>query len=215
MKLLFSITFFLFTTVLFSQGKWSKVEEISFKEIIINGEGLDDLIIQNSEDNFLKISLDYKSYGDYVINTKQSFDQTEVFFKVKEDQFKKEQVFRKYITQRVSGASVIIEVPIGKSVVVYGEGLGVKSEGYKGDLSVYIQRGNIYLNSVEGAYNMSFFQGNLYGSMANCNMNLVSSKGRIILKGEKMISPMIQNKEETKKRLKVMTIRGNIFINSN
>ncbi len=214
LKGLLIITSILFISTLFAQSKGSKIEEITSKEIVINGKGLDDLVIKNSKDNFLRVFLDNKNSGDYYISTNKTSEQIEVRFK-SNDFIREEEIFRKFITNRVSGVNAVVEVPIGKSIIVYGEDLGVKSKSYKGDLSVYIKRGNIYLNNIKGVCNMSFFQGNLHVSNTNFNMNLISNKGKILVERREVKSPFIQNKEEITNLLKVTTIHGNVFINGN
>ncbi|CAM1365537.1 hypothetical protein [Tenacibaculum xiamenense] len=213
MKLILSIVNILWFTAFFAQEKLSKVEEITSKEVVINSKGLDDLVIKNSKDNFLRVSLDNKNSGDYYISTNKISGQIEISFK--SNDFVREEIFRKFITNRVSGVNAVVEVPVGKSITVYGEDLGVKSKSYKGDLSVYIKRGNIYLNKIEGTCNMSFFQGNLYTSNANFNMNINSNKGKVLLNGEERTSPFARNEIGIQMFLKVITIHGNIFINSN
>ena len=214
MKLIFSTIYLLFNIVIYAQEKWRKIEEINTREIIINCKGLDDLVIKNSKDKFLRISLDSKSSQRYAIDTRQTLDITEVYFQLDEDNFTKEGVFRKFITKRVNNASTTIEVPIGKSILIYGEGLGVVSESYRGDLSVYISTGNVYLNKIEGTCEISFFKGNLYAMDNSFSMNIISNKGAITLNGRNLKSPVHQKKINTDKLLNVKTVLGNIFIDT-
>ena len=214
MKLLSTIVFLSINSVLYAQDQWRKIEEVTTREISVNCSGLDDLVLKNSTDNFLRISLDNKSSDNYVIDTRQIYDTTEIFYQFEEKSFIEDGVFRKFITRRMNNVSTIIEVPEGKSIVIHGESLGVKSESYKGDLSVYIKTGNIYLYKIEGVCKISFYQGNLYTSSSGLNLNIISNKGAIVSNGRSLESPVFQEKGTTKKQLNVQTILGNIFINS-
>ena len=216
MKLIFFITYVLWISpVVLSQEIWSKIHETHFDEIVINGDGLDDLIIKNSKDKFIRILLRTERKGEYSIITKSLQDQEVFYFQVKKDtyRFNNKKVFRKYITNRISNTSAIIEIPKDKSVVVNGKNIGVNSYSYIGNLHIAIHRGNIYLNTVEGFYKVDFFQGNLYVNNSEFRKELYSNKGIIMFEGERVNSLFKKQIEEKERQLFVNSVLGNIFVN--
>jgi hypothetical protein len=105
------IALLLISSFIFSQEKLIKTREVQFNEIEINSDGLDDLVIENSSDNQITITLlDEQPNTHTVFFDDETNGVLKVDFKLNFDVYK-EQVFRKYITKRLQRARAIIKIP--------------------------------------------------------------------------------------------------------
>lgn len=171
----------LFTSLfLFSQEKLIKTREIKFNDIEINSDGLDDLVIENSTDNQITIMLLDEQPNTHTIFFDDEINGVlKVGFKLNFDVYK-EQIFRKYITKRLQRAKAIIKIPKNKNVIIYGKTIGINSNSYKGNLKIYIDKGNVRLNKVNGNTLVTLFLGNVYGQLRkNSTINIKTNKGEI------------------------------------
>lgn len=177
-KILF-IIFISVNSFLFCQEKLMEKRIVTQENIEIITDGLDDIIIENSESNNLEVVLLDENPNTHSIifqeDNKLFSVQFQLNFKVGNND-----VFRKYITRRLQKANAIIKVPKNKRVVIYGKVIGVTSKSYHGDLSIFIDRGNIQLNKIEGNTNLSLFLGNVHAILtSNSNVNIKTTNGEI------------------------------------
>jgi hypothetical protein len=208
------IPLLLISSFIFSQEKLIKTREVQFNEIEINSDGLDNLVIENSLDNQISITL-----LDEQPNTHTIFfdDETngilKVDFKLNFDVYK-EQVFRKYITKRLQRAKAIIKIPKNKNVTIYGKTIGINSNSYKGDLKIYIDRGNVRLNRVNGNTLVALFLGNVYGQLRkNSNINIKTNKGDISINKTKYKGHLYKIfTKNAVSNFKVRSINANVFL---
>ncbi|CAM1363642.1 conserved hypothetical protein [Tenacibaculum sediminilitoris] len=174
--------------------------------------GLDDIVIENSENNILEVILLDENPHTHNILFKNEGEVLTVAFELNISSFK-EEVFRKYITRRLERARVVIKVPKGKSITIYGKTIGVTSKSYEGDLGIYIERGNVKLNTTIGNANVHLFQGNVFAHIRlKSKLSLTTNNGTILINGEKKASPFLNENISNSKTLTVKSIHANINI---
>lgn len=196
---------------LFCQEKIVQQRTMKVDELEIVTYGLDDIIIENSEGNNLEITLfDENPYAHNILFTEED-GVLKLTFELNFNPFK-EEVFRKYITKRLEKARVLIKIPKHKMVVVYGKTIGVTSKSYDGNLSVYIEKGNIQLNTIKNTTIAHLFLGNVYARALNSELNLTTKKGRIVINEKNEKSPFVNSVFKTSKKLTVSSIHANITV---
>ncbi len=179
MKKTLSIVFICMYSFLFCQEKLIEKRIVLQENIEIITDGLDDVVIENSKNNQVEVVLLDENPNTHDILFKEVDETLTVDFNLNFKTFK-EDVFRKYITKRLQKASVIIKVPKNKRIVIYGKVIGVTSKSYQGDLSIFIDRGNVQLNKIQGNTNVSLFLGNVFAILtSNNNIYIETTKGKI------------------------------------
>ena len=178
MKKIFLISFLMIFTVSFSQKKFVKKVQTNADEINIYTQGLDNVILENSNSNIIEVFLYTESYNDqfvYIedfnneINVKFDFEGTET----------REVIFRKFITKRLQRANAVIKVPKEKKVFVFGENVDVESKSINNSLAIYIENGIVKLNQIKANAILKLYAGNVYASANKTNVTLNSNIGRI------------------------------------
>jgi len=196
----------------FCQEKIIQKRTISAHELEVITYGLDDIVIENSEDDKLEVVLlDENPYAHNILFKKEGEVLT-IAFELNLPALKKE-VFRKYITRRLERARAIITVPKNKRINIHGKTIGINSKSYAGDLDVYIERGNVKLNTILGNTNLRLFQGNVFGKITSkSKLNLTSNNGMILINGEKKESPFLKENPSVSQALTINSIHANINI---
>ena len=212
---LFSV-FFLFTySLLFSQQKIIEKFSIVSNEIEVFTEGLDDIIIETSTTNEVEILLlNDNKLPLHVIRSEKSFVLQITFEIGNESEFTTE-VFRKFITKRLERARVVVKIPKNKKIVIYGKTIGVTCKSYEGDLGIFIDKGNIQLGDVKGNTNITLFLGNVYGRVSNTELDIITSKGRVLVNKENKKSPYLKKLDRLTNKFIVKSIHANIYITEN
>ena len=212
MKIYFLI-FFVFTSLLlFSQEKLIKKRSVQSEVIEIITNGLDDLVIENSINDELEIILLDENPNTHAILFIEKNEVLEVGFKLNFKSIHKE-VFRKYITKRIERARVVIKVPKSKRLIIHGKTIGITSKSYKGDLSIFIEKGNIKLNKVLGNTQTTLFLGNVYAQLnKNTSLDIETTKGEIVLNSRRIINQYYKKKEISGFNFKVKSINANVIL---
>ncbi|MGG6230046.1 hypothetical protein [Tenacibaculum sp. SDUM215027] len=200
------------TRFLFCQEKIIQERTILANELEIITYGLDDIVIENSKDDKLEVILLDENTHKHNILFKKEKEVLIVAFELHLLTFK-DDVFRKYITRRLERARVIIKVPKNKHISVHGETIGVNSKSYAGDLSIYIERGNIQLNTIVGNTSVHLFQGNVFAQTTlRSKLSLTTNKGAILINDEKKASPFLKENSSAPNTLTINSIHANINI---
>lgn len=211
MKNLVLIFFLASFQLLLCQEKIVQKRTMNADELEITTFGLDDIVIENSEDNTLEVILfDENPYTHNILLNEEN-GVLKVEFELNFLPLE-EQVFRKYITKRLERARAIIKVPKHKKVLLHGKTIGVTSKSYEGELSIYIDKGNVQLNNVMNSATVHLFLGNVYARVFNAELNLTTKKGSIVVDGESKESPFNKHVEATSKKLTINSIHANISI---
>ncbi|MFT6699637.1 MAG: hypothetical protein ACJAVD_001138 [Porticoccaceae bacterium] len=211
MKNNFILLFLLFSSVILSQKKVVKKFESQSKEIEISTIGLDDFVLENSTSGFIEITLFAENINEQHIFLDDKNAILQIEFKIPEIPAE-ETVFRKFITKRLHRASVIIKIPKGKKVTIFGDEINIESRNYQEDIAIFIEKGIVKLNQVRANVSIKLYEGSIYGALKNSNMNVTSTTGKI--KVDDLFYEKIYQKksQKNKNNFSAITIKANIFL---
>ena len=206
------LIFFLFITFLgFSQKKVSKRFELQTKEIAIQTNGLDNLVIENSNSKFVEVILFAESYDDQLIKIKEKEPETRISFYF-EGSETREVIFRKFITKRLQRAEAIIKIPKNKAVSIYGQNVDIQSKNCSNTLSIFIENGIVKLNKIQKNTIVKLYAGNVFASSKNFNLNVKTNLGKLRVNDKSYKESFIKQSNSTLKELKIESIKANIFL---
>jgi hypothetical protein len=202
--------FLCFSMVLFSQKKVLKKFTTTAKKLLISTEGLDDLVLKNSDSELIEILLQAENPNKQHIIVEEKKSETEIRFEI--PIFKSEDaIFRKYITKRLKRATAIIKLPKNIAVSIFGESINITSKSYQGDLRLFIEKGMLQLDTIQQNLELKMYAGNLYGVLKKTNLNIVSKVGEIQIDAVFHKKKYQEEKISTSKEVSITTIKGNIF----
>lgn len=200
-----------FSTAIFSQKKVMKSLQTNASEINIYTKGLDNIILENSPNDFLEVILEAKSYDEQLIKIDAKANKVAIGFDF-EGTETREVIFRKFITKRLQRATAIIKIPKGKKVYVFGENVDIESKSLQNDLAVYLDNGIVKLNTVKANLILKLYSGNVYANLINRNYKVFSKSGKIIVDGaqkEKEYAKVINTSQE---ETTINSLKANIFL---
>ena len=211
MKNIFQILLMLFFSVSFSQKKVVKKFQTFAAEITIYTAGLDNLVLENSTSEFIEVTLFAESYDEQLIKIEEK--NKELFIKFHfEGTETREVVFRKFITKRLQRANVIVKIPTGKKVYIFGENVDIESKSHQNELAIYIENGIVKLHKIQAKTTLKLYSGNVYATVTNTNLNSNSKDGKI------EVDDVLYEKKHQKKLLEstkyfsVTSLKANIFL---
>ena len=213
MKNKFLILFLIFSTVIFSQKKAIKKFQTTANEIEISTIGLDDFVLENTESSFIEIFLYAENPNERHIVFEEKQGVANIKFNIAE--FKTEEtVFRKFITKRLQRASAIVKIPKGKKTTIFGENINIASKSYQGSLAIFIEKGNVKLNTVQETTQVNLYSGNVYATLKNTNIDVISRIGKI--KIDNILKEKVYQKKNDifKNTFTVHTIKANVLLTS-
>ncbi|QVY64839.1 hypothetical protein [Polaribacter sp. Q13] len=185
--------------------------ETQLKEIEISTLGLDNLVIENSDSNFVEIYLIAENVAEQHILYKEEYNMVKIQFNIPEI-ILEEKIFRKFITERLHRASAIIKIPNNKDLTIFGDEINIEAKSYKGDLKIFIEKGILNLHKVKANLLVKMYSGNLYASINSTNIDVVSKKGKIKINDvffEKSYQKLV---EKSDKKISINSIKANIFL---
>lgn len=204
----------MFTSLTFlAQEKLIKKSTFQSKEVEIITDGLDDIVIENSLKNQIEVALLDENPNTHTIFIEEQDGVLKVSFKLNFKTYK-EEVFRKYITNRLQRATAIIKIPNNKKVNIYGKTIDITSKSYEGDLKIYIDKGNVRLNEVKGNTLVKLFLGNVYGKLRKTTtINIETNNGEIHI-NKNSYSKQFYTKKGTKNicNFNVRSIKANVIL---
>ena len=213
MKHYFSFLFFLLISVANAQEVIAKKFELTLKEIEIDTKGLDEIILENAKDNFISILLEDENANKHDLVTEEEKGLLKISFIPMIEAYTDE-VFRKFITKRVHRAVVKIKIPKDKNITFLGDEIDIVSKNYKGDISIFIDKGQLLLNKIKGNANVNLYSGNVLATISQSEIDIKSNKGKIL------VDKKLYQKEYAKQDLKAVrkfylhTIKANVVINN-
>ena len=203
--------FMMISITFFAQKKVGKDIETSQKEIEISTVGLDDFVIENSNSKFVEVILFSENIHEQGIIIAEENNKVSIKFQL-DSLLIEEAVFRKFITKRLQRAYAIIKIPKGKNLTIYGENHSIESKNFWGDLTIYIEKGIVKLNTIQSNAIVKMYAGTIFGTAKNKNINLHSNIGNITVDQvlhQKDFKKIVSDKG---KSLSINTIKGIIFV---
>ncbi|TDQ21985.1 hypothetical protein [Tenacibaculum caenipelagi] len=208
---IFLIVVLISNSFLFCQEKIIQKRSILKEEFEIVTYGLDDIVLENSENDELEVVLYDENPNTHNILFKEEESVLKIEFELNFLPIQ-DGVFRKYITKRLQRAWALVKIPKNKKITLHGKTIGVTSKSYQGELSIYIERGNVQLNTISRSTIVHLFQGNVFAKTSNVGLNFVTNKGAIIINEEKKVSPYRKTIPSSLKHLTINSIHANINI---
>lgn len=200
-----------FSTAIFSQKKVMKSLQTNASEINIYTKGLDNIILENSSNDFLEVILEAKSYDEQIIKIDADAKKVAIGFDF-EGTETREVIFRKFITKRLQRATAIVKIPRGKKVYVFGENVDIESNSLTNDLAIYIDNGIVKLNNILQKTLLKLYSGNVYATTKNTETKIISNLGKINVDDELYEKLYEHQPTNSNRKLEIITIKGNIFI---
>ncbi|CAM1342772.1 hypothetical protein [Tenacibaculum aestuarii] len=211
MKKYVFLLFLASSQLFFSQEKVVQKRSMLMHELEVLTYGLDDIVVENSENNQLEVTLFDENPHTHNILFNEEEGVLKVSFELNIYPLQDE-VFRKYITRRLERARALIKVPKNKRITIHGKTIGVTSKSYEGDLDVYIERGNIKLNTILGNTKAHLFQGNVFADVFKTDLDLTTTKGVILVNDEKEVVPFQMQYPSSSRTFTVNSIHANITV---
>lgn len=201
-----------FITVI-AQNKTIKTFKLHNDVIEIEANNLDDITISNSKNNKCVLEITDENNFPLLTNIEKEKEQVTLSFKKGIVNEFESDVFKKYITTRLERASISLKIPKNTKVIIYGENVGVKSKNYIGDLSIYIQRGNVYLGEIKRKTHVKLFLGNVFATINNqTSLDIKTTNGQITKGTKKTEKKALILKRNNDKKLVVNSINANISL---
>ena len=175
--------------------------------------GLDELILENSTSEEIEITLKAENASNQYILEEEKELAFHIQFKFPSLKVPNEP-FRKYITERLKRASVVIKIPIGKSVIIKGENCDIISSFSGNELSIDLLNSIIRLQSFAKDNFIRFHAGNLYLGTSEVNLDLQTKTGVISDGKNKKEKSFKSYKNTSAAKTMVRTIKGNIFLSN-
>lgn len=210
-KMKFIIFFALISIATFSQKKVNKKFTTTSKEIVVFTEGLDGLVLENSDSEFIEIFLYAENPNKQHIIVGEKQTETEIKFKI--PVFKSEdEIFRKYITKRLKRATATIKFPKNIDVSIFGEKINITSKSYNGNLRIFLENGIVKLDTIQQNLELKIYAGTIFGTLKNTNLKVVSNLGKIKVDGIFYQKEYQEKEVLATKEVAITTIKGNIFL---
>lgn len=182
-------------------------------EINIYTAGLDNIVLENSNSDFVEIYLSAEDYDDQLIKINDKTTTTEIKFEF-EGTETREVIFRKFITKRLQRASAVVKIPKAKKVVIFGENVDISSKNIENNLSIYIDNGIVKLYKIRENTIVKLYSGNVYGAAKELNIDVVSNSGKIQVDTISFDRKCRFKSKKLSKELKIETIKANVFLKS-
>ena len=205
--------FMMISITFFAQKKVGKDIETSQKEIEISTVGLDDFVIENSNSKFVEIILFAENIHEQGIIFAEENDKVSIKFQL-DSLLIEEAVFRKFITKRLQRAYAIVKIPKDKNLTIYGENHSIESKNFRGDLTIYIEKGIVKLNTIQSNTVVKMYAGTIFATAKNKNINLHSNIGNITVDEVLYQKDFKKIISDTSKSLSINTIKGIIFVST-
>jgi len=213
MRIAVYIFVFLVSSTLFAQKKILKSIQTNANSINIQTSGLDHIVLENSEANFIEVMLYAEDYDHQLIKIDSKQNEVDIAFEF-EGFETREVIFRKYITKRLQRAYAVVRIPSDKKVMIFGTNVDIESFNIKDDLSIFIENGIIKLNEVLANTAVNFYSGNIFATVAHTNLTITSSEGKIAWNTKEYKNQIRYVAKENDNQLSIQTIKANVFLTS-
>ena len=167
--------------------------------------------MENSDSEFIEVYLYAENSNKQHIIFNEEFNITKIKFFI--DEIKAEEtVFRKFITKRLEIANAVVKIPKGKEVTILGENINVESKNYVGNLNIFIEKGIVKLNTVQANATVKMYAGNVFATVKNANINVVSNLGKIEIDAKIFQKKYKKIDKKNKYNFSINSVKTNIFL---
>lgn len=196
----------------FSQQMVMKSFYSDAQEIEVLTEGLDEIKIVNSKNKEIEITLFDENPNAHYILIDDETPILKIGFKL--HFFKNETIFRKFITNRLNRASVVLKLPKNKNLTLNGTNIDIISKNYQGNLKIYIDKGFINLNEIQQNAILKLFKGNVFAKTLNSNIDIQSNNGKIVVNNTQFQKKYQKQEIKKTKTFELISINANIVLST-
>lgn len=211
MKKYLYILIFLASINQFAQKKQMRSLTADVKTVEISTEGLDNLILKNTDASDVEVFLNAQEYDNQFINLKNKDGVVSVSFEF-EGFETREVIFRKYITKRLQRANAVVKIPKNKKVIIYGSNVDVTSFGVKNTLRIFIENGIVKLNTINANCDLNLYSGNVYANTSKANLDITSKLGNIYFNNTKRKETIKKIITENSYTFELNSVKANVFL---
>lgn len=196
----------------FSQQMVMKSFYSDAQEIEVLTEGLDEIKIVNSKNKEIEITLFDENLNAHYILIDDETPILKIGFKL--HFFKNETIFRKFITNRLNRASVVLKLPKNKNLTLNGTNIDIVSKNYQGNLKIYIDKGFVNLNQIQQNAILKLFKGNVFAKTLNSNIDIQSNNGKIVVNNTQFQKKYQKQEIKKTKTFELISINANIVLST-
>ncbi|MGY0426499.1 MAG: hypothetical protein ACWIPI_06680, partial [Polaribacter sp.] len=99
-------------------------------------------------------------------------------------------------------------------VAFFGNFLNLSSKTFGGTLRFFFEKGIVKLSRIQQNVTLKMYAGNVYGEALNANVNLISNIGKIKIDDHYFQKKYTKKNGLSSQKIKITTIKGNIFFTS-
>lgn len=212
MKCRYFFLLFLSTFLSNAQQKIVKTIKSDAPYVEVKTDGIDNLIIEESDSNELVMTITDKDGLGFIENF--SCDDFNCVLNIKTE-LKANSLdinkvnFISSITE--TNVSAVVKIPKGKKVTIYGETIDIQTNGYQGILRILIDSGNIKIKALKGITEVNLFTGTVFAKINNNALDVRTRKGTILFNEEIQKSPFKKKKKKAH-ILAVKSINANVIL---
>jgi hypothetical protein len=195
-----------------AQQKIVKTVESDAPYVEINTDGIDNLVIEESDSNELEMIItDADGLG--VLETFSCNDYNCVLsikteLKVEHPQTNK---INQFPLAPPSNVSAVVKIPKDKKVTILGKIIDIQTEGYQGILRILIDKGNVRIKGIKGITEVDLYAGTVFASIEKNALDIKTRKGTISLNEEIRKSPY-RKKLKKAHKLVIKSINANVVL---
>lgn len=204
---------FLFLTVsLSAQNTISKRVKSDANYVEVRTDGIDNLVIEESENDQLEMIINDKDglgvIDDLSCSDARCIVRIKTELKIEHPMTNKINMFPQ---QPPSNVSAVVKIPKNRKVIVFGKEIDIQTEGYKGVLLMFIEKGNIRIDELKGITEIELASGNVYATINKNYLDIKTRKGSIYLNDSIQKSPL-KRKIKKADKLTVKSVNANVVL---
>lgn len=183
------------------------------KSIDVSTLGLDEIKVENSNSDKVEVVLVAENATKQFVIFEDGVEKLNLRFQFQS--LKREStVFRKYITERLERGTAILRVPKNTSINITGENCNVMVDADLNDFSLDLLNSIIRFNKIPKQSSVQFHAGNFYTKMQDQSIDLKTNTGTLSIDGKQQTKKTLKIVKEDSQKLRIRTIKGNIFLTS-
>tara|TARA_R110002073_G_scaffold108336_9_gene243640 strand:- start:71580 stop:72236 length:657 start_codon:yes stop_codon:yes gene_type:complete len=211
-KHLFFITLFSCSFFAVAQQKIVKTIKSDAPYVEVKTDGIDNLIIEESDTNELVMTIIDKNGLGVIENF--SCDDFNCVLNIKTELKKNNLDINKVNFISIipeTNVSAVVKIPKNKKVTILGETIDIQTQGYQGILRILIDKGSVRIKAIKGITEVNLFTGTVFATINNNALDIRTRKGTITFNNEVQKSPYKKKKKKAH-ILVVKSISANVIL---
>lgn len=206
------LSFLLITVGLSAQNTFSKRVKSESYYIEVRTDGIDNLVIEESENDQLEMVIKDKNGLGVIHNLSCSENKCTIRIKTElKIEYPMTDKINMFHQQPPSNVTAVVKIPKNREVTVFGKEIDIQTQGYKGVLFMFIDKGNIRIAELKGVTEIELASGNVYATIKKNYLDIKTRKGTIHLNDSIQKSPL-KRKIKKSNKLSVESINANVLL---